>query len=82
MRKLISSLLLLSSVYADIPDQNNTRSCSQITDDIHELRKEKFRNVSSRIATIFMGGGYVYGRSNNGINMKIRLLELERAHCK
>lgn len=82
MKTTLFYLLFISSLYGNSLDQNLSRNCSEIINEIDSLKKEKFNNTSSKISTIILGSGYVYGLSNEEIDIKIRLLKLELSSCK
>ncbi len=82
MKKIILNLFFLSSLYGETFDQNATRTCSEISDEINVLEKQKLENSTSRFAAFLFGGIYAYGLSNDDIDMKIRLLKLELSDCR
>ena len=82
MKKIVLNLFFLSSLYGETFNQNATRTCSEISDEINVLEKEKLERSTSRFAAFLFGGMYVDGVSDDEIDMKIRLLKLERSDCR
>jgi len=82
MKTILLYLLLTTSMYANASDQNVSRGCHEVIHEIDSLKKEKAYNASSKIASLILGGAYVYGLSNKEIDVKIRLLRLELTSCK
>ena len=82
MKKIVLNLFFLSFLYGETFDQNATRTCSEISDEINVLEKQKLENSTSRFAALLFGGMYVDGVSDDKIDMKIRLLKLELSDCR
>jgi len=80
--KSILFVLLICSVYGSPMDQNTSRICSEIINEIDLLKNEKLKNTSSKIVTIIFAGRYGYGLSNDEIDMKIRVLQLKLLNCQ
>ena len=82
MKMKLMFFLLLSQLYGESFDHNQSRSCFDIMNEIDLLQKEKLNNTSTKVATLIFGGAYVFGMSNKEIDMKIRALKLELSECK
>jgi len=82
MKSILLFMLLICFLSGSSMDQNTSRMCSEIINEINFLKNEKLKNTSSKIVTIIFTGGYGYGLSNDEIDMKIRVLQLKLLNCQ
>jgi len=82
MKSILLFMLLICFLNGSSMDQNTSRICSEIINEIDLLKNEKLKNTSSKIVTIIFSGSYGYGLSNDEIDMKIRVLQLKLLNCQ
>ncbi len=82
MKPLFLFLLLSLQSHAYTHENNITKSCVDIIQEIATLKKERSCRTSSKAATFLLGGGYVVGMSNQEMDMKIKVLEYQLSDCQ
>ena len=63
----------------DIEDEKV--SCSEITEELKSLKKEKYSDMASTAAVALMGS-YAYAQEKKELNEKIKVLEMQLSECQ
>lgn len=82
MKITILYLLIIFELHANTIDNNITIDCDEIKKEIDLLKQEKLINTSTKVATYFLGGGYIYGITNKEIDARIRVLKMKLSSCE